>query len=107
MTKIAIRRTMSNKPPTLPRLAISASRRCSTSGIRMSFDTMIASATDSTITIAVAAESPPTKAAIVNRLECAASGKASTNMSLSTCPGPNVNIPANAIGTTKRLIRTR
>ena len=73
----------------------------------MSLDTMIASATDSTITIAVAAESPPTNAAIVNRLEWAASGKASTNMSLSTCPGLNVSSPANAIGTTNRLIRTR
>ena len=106
MTKIAIRRTASSKPPTL-RPAISSSRRCSTSGIKMSLDTMIASATDSTITIAVAAESPPTNAAIVNRLEWAASGKASTNMSLSTCPGLNVSSPANAIGTTNRLIRTR
>ena len=40
---------------------ISASRRCSTSGMTMSFDTMIASATNSTITMAVAADSPPTK----------------------------------------------
>ncbi len=107
MTKIAIRRTVSSKPPILSRPVISASRRCSTNGITMSFDTMIASATDSTITIAVAAERPPTKAAIVNRSECAASGRARTNMSLSTCPGLNVSRPANAIGTTNRLISTR
>ena len=73
----------------------------------MSFDTMMASATDSTITIAVAAERPPMNAAIVSRSECAASGSASTNMSLSTCPGVNVSSPAKAMGTTNRLISTR
>ena len=46
-------------------------RRLSTSGITMSFDTMMASATDSTITMAVAAERPPTKATSVNSSECA------------------------------------
>ena len=107
MTKIAIRRTISSSPPTSSRPVISGSRRCSTSGMTMSLDTMMASATDSTITIAVAAESPPTKAAIVNRSECAASGNAKTNMSLSTWPGANVSRPANAIGTTNRLISTR
>ena len=45
------------------------SRRCSTSGMMRSFDTMIESATDSTITMAVAADSPPTKAAMVRMLE--------------------------------------
>ena len=73
----------------------------------MSFDTMIESATVSTITMAVAADSPPTKAVSANRSERAASGSASTNMSLSTPPGSNVRRPANAIGTTKRLINNR
>ena len=68
---------------------------------------MIESATDSTITMAVAADSPPTKAAMVKMLEPACSGSASTNMSLSTLPGAKVSRPASAIGTTNRLISTR
>ena len=52
----------------------------------MSFDTMIASATDSTITIAVAAERPPMKAMRANSSECALSGSPSTNMSPSMPP---------------------
>ena len=107
MAKIASRRTVSSSEPTFSRPLISASRRCSTSGMTMSFDTMIDSATDSTITMAVAADSPPTKAAMVRMLEPACSGSASTNMSLSTLPAGNVSRPASAIGTTNRLIATR
>ena len=73
----------------------------------MSFDTMMASATDSTITIAVAADRPPMKATMVRRSEPAASGSASTNMSLSTLPAGKISRPAIAIGTTNRLISTR
>ena len=73
----------------------------------MSFDTMIASATNSTITIAVAAERPPTKATSVNNSECARSGSASTNMSASVRPNGNVSRPAIAIGMTNRLMSTR
>ena len=68
---------------------------------------MIESATDSTITMAVAADSPPTKAAMVRMFEPVCSGSASTNMSLSTEPAGNVSKPARAMGTTKRLISTR
>ena len=68
---------------------------------------MIDSATNSTITIAVAADRPPTKAAMVSTFEPLCSGSASTNMSLSTSPGANVSRPASAIGTTNRLISTR
>ena len=107
MAKIAIRRTISSSEPTFSRPLISASRRCSTSGTTMSLDTMIDSATDSTITMAVAADRPPTKAAMVRMLEPACSGSASTNMSLSTAPAGNVNRPASAIGTTNKLISTR
>ena len=84
-----------------------AARRLSTSGTTMSFDTMMASATVSTITIAVAAERPPMKASSVTISECAASGSATTNMSLSTRPAGNVSRPAIAIGSTNRLISTR
>jgi len=73
----------------------------------MSFDTMIATATLSTITIAVAAERPPMKANIAKKSDFAASGSASTNMSLSIVPLGNVVRPAIAIGTTKRFIKTR
>ncbi len=68
---------------------------------------MMASATVSTITIAVAADNPPIKAAIVKNDACAESGSASTNMSLSTPPCGNVSRPASAIGITNRLISTR
>ena len=73
----------------------------------MSFDTMIASATDSTITIAVAADSPPTKATSVSSSECARSGSAKTNMSPSVRPNGKVRRPAIAIGITNKLISTR
>ena len=68
---------------------------------------MMESATVSTITMAVAADRPPTKAAMVSKAEPSRSGSASTNMSLSTAPGENVSRPAIAIGTTNRLISTR
>ena len=107
MAKIASRRTISSSEPTLPRPRSNVSRRCSTSGMTMSFDTMIDSATDSTITMAVAADRPPTKAAMVSTLEPVCSGSASTYMSLSTVPAGKVSRPASAIGTTNRLISTR
>ena len=62
---MATRRTFSSSEPTFSR-PLSTSRRCSTSGMIRSFDTMIDSATDSTITMAVAADRPPTKAAMVS-----------------------------------------
>src|SRR5674476_1654403 len=54
MAKIESRRTLSSSEPTFSRPLSSAPRRCSTSGMTRSFDTMIESATDSTITMAVA-----------------------------------------------------
>ncbi len=73
----------------------------------MSFDTMMASATDSTITIAAAADRPPMKATRASISEPAAIGSASTYMSLSTVPGAKVSMPASATGITKRLMMTR
>ncbi len=73
----------------------------------MSFDTMMERATDSTITIAVAADSPPTKTTIATRLEPAASGSVSTNMSLFTRPSGKVKRPASVMGITNRLMSTR
>ena len=107
MAKIASRRAVSSSEPTSPRPLISTARRCSTSGMTMSFDTMIDNATDSTITMAVAADRPPIKAAMVRMLEPVCSGSASTNMSLSTLSAGNISRPASAIGTTNKLITTR
>ena len=66
MPKIDSRRTVSSIEPTFSLPDISVSRRCSTSGMMRSFEIMIDSATDSTITMAVAADRPPTKAAMVS-----------------------------------------
>ena len=106
MTKMAMRRVVNSQAPESLGPA-SVARRLSTNGTTMSFDTMMASATDSTITMAVAADNPPTKAMSVINSEWAAIGSASTNMSLSTRPMGNVNRPAMAIGSTNRLMSTR
>jgi len=61
MTRIAMRRDLSRKSPKSLVAAFDRGSRCSTSGTMMSFDTMTDSATHSTITMAVAADRPPTK----------------------------------------------
>ena len=68
MTKIAMRRVVRSRAPASLGPPLSVGRRLSTSGTTMSLDTMMASATDSTITMAVAAERPPTNAISVIRL---------------------------------------
>ena len=73
----------------------------------MSFETMIESATHSTITIAVAADRPPTKTATLSKRSLPSIGSASTYMSLSTAPNGKVTRPASAIGITNRLMATR
>ncbi len=83
MPKIATRRIFSSRLATFWVLAGEALLRCSTSGMTMWLETMIASATHSTITIAVAADRPPMNTATVKSGEPPASGSASTNMSLS------------------------
>ncbi len=68
---------------------------------------MIDSATHSTITIAVAADRPPTKTMMLSSGELPSIGSASTYMSLSTAPNGKVTRPAIAIGITNRLMATR
>ena len=68
---------------------------------------MIESATHSTITMAVAADSPPTKTPTLSSEALPAIGNASTNMSLSTAPNGNITSPAMAIGITNRLMAIR
>ena len=72
-----------------------------------SFETMIDSATHSTMTLAVAAESPPTMVISAIAGEPACKGKASTVMSRSIEPSGNTNWPATTSGMTNRLIATR
>ena len=107
MAKIAIRRVVKSCAPASVASAAGVPRRLSASGITMSFDTIMASATVSTMTIAVAADKPPMKATSVINSEWAASGSATTNISLSTRPAGKVSSPAIAIGSTNRLISTR
>ena len=73
----------------------------------MSFETMMARATDSTITIAVAAERPPTKAAMVKQVGMRGERQGQDEHVAVDLPGEKVSRPANAIGTTNRLISTR
>ncbi len=69
----------------------SAVRAAGTSGNTISLDTIMASATHSTITIAVAADKPPMNTAMLSALEPASIGSASTYMSLSTAPNGKVD----------------
>ena len=91
----------------LPSAASLEPRRRSTIGMTRWFEIMIATATDSTITIAVAAESPPRKATSATWPAPSFSGSASTVMSRSISPGAKVARPASASGMTKMLMRTR
>ena len=102
---IAVRRMIRIRPeksPLWPRRL----RRLSTTGTMMSLETMMATATEATITIAVAAEKPPMKVSRVTAGMSLAIGKASTKRSLDP-PEPNCSTPAIATGSTKMLIATR
>ncbi len=69
------------------------------------FDTMADRATASTMTMAVAAEKPPTKTTAVSRLCRAPSGRASTSRSGLVC-GVN-SPPAATSGRTASVVRIR
>ncbi len=78
----------------------------SSQGSRMSLESMVDSATDSTMTIPVAAEAPPMKASSA-RLGCAsASGRLMTKESGVT-PGSSSICPASAMGMTNSEASTR
>ena len=72
-----------------------------------SLETVIASATLSTTTMPVAAESPPSIVISASPRAPAASGRARTVRSRSIAPLANVASPAIASGATNRLISTR
>ncbi|MNH06736.1 hypothetical protein D3C79_661130 [compost metagenome] len=84
----------------------SALLRRSSQGSSMSLETMVDSATASTMTMPVAAEAPPMNASRA-RLGCAsASGRLMTNESEITVPGSSI-CPARAIGTTNSAASAR
>ena len=68
---------------------------------------MIDSATASTMTMAVAADNPPMKAASATHFASAPSGSVNMKKSGSAAPGRRSIRPAAAIGTTKILIANR
>jgi hypothetical protein len=87
--------------------AASSTRPRRSRGTASPLHTMMASATDSTITMAVAADSPPTNASSVTASAPAAIGSPSTYMSAGIEPFGSSMSPAAAIGTTNTLISTR
>ena len=68
---------------------------------------MVLSAMVATITMPVAAESPPMNTKSARPFRSAASGRVSTKVSASTLPSGNCISPASAIGSTKMLITSR
>ena len=72
-----------------------------------SLETMVANAIVSTIIKPVAAESSPIKAVSAKIGRCSFIAMVNTNVSASTPPSVNSINPANAIGSTKRLISSR
>ena len=103
MMTMAARRTASSAPVrSVPR---QRGRRSST-GSTSSLHTMLLSATLSTTTIDIAADSPPMKASSDSQRAPAASGRVSTTMS-GSAPRGSTSSPANAIGSTNRLMANR
>jgi hypothetical protein len=68
---------------------------------------MVESAMVSTITMPVAADSPPMKTSSASQGCSKAIGRVSMKVSASTEPSGKVRRPASAIGITNRLIRNR
>ncbi len=81
MAKMATRRTASSRQAMSSWPLAASERPRSRSGTTSPLQTMMARATDSTITMAVAAERPPTNASRVTMSAPAASGRPSTYMS--------------------------
>ena len=69
-----------------------------------SLQTMVESAIVSTITIPVAADSPPMNTSSANSSCFSAIGSVSTKVSASTLPAGKCSTPPNAIGRTKMLM---
>ncbi len=81
--------------------------RRSSNGITRSLQTMVLSAMVSTMTMPVAADSPPINTRSVSAGDRSRMGRASTNISGSTSPPGKCRIPAKAMGRTKTLMARR
>ncbi|MNC84814.1 hypothetical protein D3C83_03820 [compost metagenome] len=79
----------------------------SSTGITRSLHTIVESAMVSTMTMPVAAESPPMKANSASHGCRSEIGSVSTNMSASTVPSGKCSSPPKAIGSTKILMARR
>jgi hypothetical protein len=82
-------------------------RARSSSGITRSLQTIVETAIASTMTMPVAADSPPMKASSASQPGPGASGRLSTKVSGSAPPLPKCSSPPSAIGSTNRLIASR
>ncbi|MCY1379825.1 hypothetical protein D9M69_675810 [compost metagenome] len=76
-------------------------------GMTRSLQTMVETAMASTITMPVAAERPPTKAASANPPWPCDRGSERMKVSGSMRPGPKCSRPPMAMGSTNRLISSR
>ena len=72
-----------------------------------SLQTIVDTAMASTITMPVAADSPPTKAISASACWPPASGRLSTKLSAFMPPAEKYSRPPSAIGSTNRLISSR
>ena len=104
---MAMRRTHSTRAPRFWRWRASVRLSRHSSGITRSLLTMVASATDATITMPVAAEKPPTYAASASAVLPCASGSASTKVSGAAPVPASANCPAAVIGSTRTQMITR
>ena len=95
----------SSTPVRSPRRAKRVRR--SSSGITRSLQTIVDTAIASTMTIPVAAESPPTKATSASTGWPAASGSDNTKVSGLTVLPAKYSRPPSAIGSTNTLIASR
>ena len=84
-----------------------ADLRRSSSGSTRSLQTIVLTAIASTMTMPVAADRPPTKAASASQGMPAASGRLSTKVSALAWPGPKNSKPPSAIGSTNKLMSSR
>ena len=100
------RRMPSSRPVRSAIPAMRPGTRRSSAGITRSLDTIVPSASVSTATIPVAADTPPTKASTASQDAPALSGRSSTIMS-ALCPDGSTSTPASAIGSTNRLMSRR
>ena len=101
---MAPRRMPSSSPVRSARSFRRSARRRRSTGITRSLHTMVESAMVSTITIPVAAESPPMKTSSARASCFSAIGRVRTKVSASTLPPAKRSRPPKAIGSTNTLI---